>query len=58
MFVRMNNIEPKTQTLESDNGQQIKLGDQLTTLYGKIHTFKSMGSDSTAYIKVCNKYFY
>jgi len=55
MYARMNNIEPKTQTLESDNGQQIKLSDQLMKINEKQHSFKKMQSDSNAYVKVCGK---
>ncbi|CAK5080878.1 unnamed protein product [Meloidogyne enterolobii] len=54
-YVRMNNIEPKTQTLVSDNGQQIKLSDQLMKINEKQNSFKKMESDSNAYVKVCGK---
>ncbi|CAK5104240.1 unnamed protein product [Meloidogyne enterolobii] len=52
MYVRMNNIEPKTQTLESDNGQKITLDDQLMKIPGtNRNMYKPMISSATYYIK-------
>ena len=52
MYARLNNIDPFTQELVSDNGKRFKLSDQLGMVSRKIHYFKEMNSSADYYVKV------
>ena len=53
MYARMNNIEPKTQALVSDNGEKLTLDNMLSLMpNGVNHEFKELKSSADYYVKV------